>query len=78
MFIPKECRHTINLDSKMHGGFSLVSYTVQYSKQLGFSEEEKDKIIGELIEAYSFDEMLQIFKRNFNSIVIIQYRNKII
>jgi hypothetical protein len=62
----------------MHGGFSLVSYAVEFSGKLGYSEEEKDKIVKDLITASSFDMMLEIFTRNFGSIVNIQYRHKII
>jgi hypothetical protein len=60
----------------MHGGFSLVSYAIEFSSKLGYSIEEKDKIVKDLIAANSFDRMLEIFNHNFSSIVTIQYRNK--
>jgi len=74
-FIPKDCKQTINLDAKMHGGFSLVSYAVEYSGLLGYSREERDKILKDLINASSFDSMLEIFKSNFGSVVTIIYQN---
>ena len=73
-FNPKNFKQTINLDAKMHGGFSLVSYSVDFCNLLGYSECEKNKIINDLIDAVSFEEMLKIFKHNFGDIVNIQYR----
>ena len=69
---------TINLDAKLHGAFSLISYSVELSIEMGYSIEEKNKIINDLIGAKSFDNMLKIFTRHFGSVVKIQYRNKII
>ena len=76
-FVPIEYKQVINLDAKMHGGFSLVSYAVEFSNKLGYSEDEKNKIIIDLIIANSFEDMLSVFRRNFSSVVTIQYRYKI-
>ena len=59
MFIPTDCPQTINLDAKMHGAFSLVSYAVEFSNKLGYSIEERDKIVCDLIKARSFDQLLE-------------------
>ena len=75
-FTPIDCPQTINLDAKMHGGLSLVSYAVEFSGLLGYSVEEKDKIVRDLITAHSFDRMLDIFRHNFSSVVTIKYRQK--
>ena len=75
-FIPSKCKQTINLDAKMHGGFSLVSYAVDFSIKLGYTEGEKNKIINDLITSKSFEDMLKVFKHNFDEIAVIQYRYK--
>lgn len=69
---------TLDFDNKMHGALSVVSYTVEYSNLLGYTEDERNKIINEIIEANSFDTILQLFKRHFGEYVRIRYRGKIV
>ena len=39
---------TLDFDNKMHGALSVVSYTVEYSNLLGYTEDERNKIINEI------------------------------
>ena len=70
-----DCKETINLDSKRHGGFSLVSYAVEFSDRLGYPKDQKNKILEDLICAPSFDDMIVVFKHNFNHVVSIHCWN---
>lgn len=77
-FLPSKVPVILDFDNKMHGALSVVSYVAEYSDILGYSEEEKNKIINQIYECQSFELVLKLFKRYFGEYVNIRYRGKII
>ena len=67
---------TVNLDLKMHTAFSLISYANDLAKEVGMGNKERIKVINDMNNSSSFEELLEAFKHNFSNQINIIYKNK--
>ena len=72
----QEYKRTLDFDFQMQGSFSLLSYAKQFSCVLNFSNEQKNKVLNEIVSSSSFEEAIGVFTRNFGKYVTIRYKNK--
>jgi hypothetical protein len=71
-------RMTIDLDKKFHTAFSLISYANDLCNELNYSKKERLKIAKDMFTCKTFEEVLEVFKHNFESKAIVYYRKKIL
>jgi len=63
---------TIQINPNKEGVFSLVSYTCDLAKKSGWTDIKINKIVLDIIESDSYDNMLKIMKNSFSDIATIK------
>ena len=68
----------INLDERNVGALCLISYANDFSRLLFFTEKKRLKMICEMIESRTFENVLEIFKKHFGTHTEVYYKYNLI
>lgn len=62
---------TIDLTGPDGNAFSLMGYANSYGKQLGYTRDEINSLINEMMSG-DYENLLQVFDRHFGSVINLE------
>lgn len=67
---PKVVQHVIDLTGPEGNSFNLLGITKRYSEYLGYTKEETDKLLEEMMSG-DYENLIETFDKHFGSFVVL-------